>query len=154
MWSPQLLRALSEPLRTLYLRGPTALYFFGGMPPAEICVRLAPRTTHHDWLMNPRGCEEMIERDIESWLVFVWFVLYVYVFWHAVRFALLLLLSQLRAALNLTLASLALALARLAPAASPTASPSAPAPASPRPLAPEALAADPAGGKEAGRGGG
>lgn len=136
MWASRALRALSEPLRALYLRGPTALFFFGGLPPAEICVRLAPRSTHHDWLLNPQGCEDMIERDIESWLVLAWVLLYVYVFWNAAQFAVLLLLSQLRAALT----SLFALRARARPAleAAPEASPAlkeraepAPAPAAP-----------------------
>lgn len=66
-----------QPLGALYLQGPLALGFWGGMPAPHICAQMAPQTTSEHWGSTPANraaCRAMIEREFWSWLVLAYVV--------------------------------------------------------------------------------
>lgn len=62
---------VTRPLATLYLEGPAALGFWGGVPLADVCAQLT--NTNADFWQSTdatvRACEENVERHFNSWMV-------------------------------------------------------------------------------------
>ena len=59
-----------RPFTQLYLRGPTALGFWGGLPAANVCARLTKTDTNF-WLRsdeNIHECTATIDREINAWM--------------------------------------------------------------------------------------
>jgi len=69
--------AVRSPIRELYLHGPAAVGMWGGIPASNVCARLT-KVEAAFWEHHPAECEELIERECSSWIVFVLAVLYVY----------------------------------------------------------------------------
>ena len=62
--------AVVQPFTQLYLRGPTALGFWGGLPLPNVCARLT-RTDSDFWVRTSESeqeCRQTIDREIEAWI--------------------------------------------------------------------------------------
>lgn len=71
-----------RPLAWLYLEGPIALGFWGGLSPQDICAKLTS-TNAQFWNQSPETqleCTHTIERHFWSWLIFGSTVLYFLIF--------------------------------------------------------------------------
>ena len=69
---------VTRPAADLYLNGPTALGFWGGMDPEDICARLTG-TNSNMWLDEngpTRACTDVISTRFTSWMIFIRSVTY------------------------------------------------------------------------------
>ena len=71
-----------RPLAWLYLEGPVALGFWGGLQAQDICAQLT-HTHANFWLSTPATqyeCMQTIQRHFWSWLIFGSMILYFLIF--------------------------------------------------------------------------
>jgi hypothetical protein len=67
-----------QPFTQLYLRGPTALGFWGGLPLSNVCARLTQTDTNF-WARSDDAaleCQLTIDREIDAWLMVLAALLY------------------------------------------------------------------------------